>query len=114
MNFGYLYTSFEGRINRAKYWLATIILIVLIFIIMFGVGFALGVALDTEDFTFKLVIFALQILFLYPSTAVMVKRLQDRNRPAWFAAFMIVPIFLKSVTDLMGMTGALNEQNALD
>jgi uncharacterized membrane protein YhaH (DUF805 family) len=44
----------------------------------------------------------------------MVKRLHDRNRPSWFAAFMIIPIFLKSVTDLLGFTGDPAAQNALD
>ena len=27
MNLGHLYTSFDGRINRASYWIGTIILV---------------------------------------------------------------------------------------
>ena len=58
--------------------------------------------------------FVLQLLFLYPSTALMVKRLHDRNRPSYWAAFILVPMVLKSLTDLMGMTGDPLNQNALD
>jgi uncharacterized membrane protein YhaH (DUF805 family) len=114
MDFGYLYTSFDGRINRAKYWLATIILLILILVIMFGIGFALGMAMDPEDFKLKAVIFVFQLITLYPSAAVMVKRLHDRNRPGYFAAFMLGPIILKSATDLLGLTGDLEHANALD
>src|SRR6185295_16566645 len=110
----YLYTSFDGRINRAKYWLATIILVILILGIMFAIGFALGMSLDAEDFKFKAVIFVFQLITLYPSAAVMVKRLHDRNRPGYFAAFMLGPIILKSATDLLGLTGDLEHQGALD
>jgi uncharacterized membrane protein YhaH (DUF805 family) len=114
MDIGYLYTSFDGRINRAKYWLATIILVILILVIMFAIGFALGMSLDAEDFKFKAVIFVFQLITLYPSAAVMVKRLHDRNRPGYFAAFMLGPIILKSATDLLGLTGDVEHQSALD
>jgi len=55
-----------------------------------------------------------QLVFLYPSAALMVKRLQDRNRPGYFAAFLLVPLVLKGVTDVMGLTGNPFDQNALD
>jgi uncharacterized membrane protein YhaH (DUF805 family) len=114
MNFAHLYTSFDGRINRAKYWLATIILIVIVLIIMFAIGFALGMSLDPEDTKFKLVVLVFQLIFLYPSAAVMVKRLHDRNRPGYFAAFMLVPVAIKAVTDAFGVTGDLEHLNVLD
>jgi uncharacterized membrane protein YhaH (DUF805 family) len=109
MDIGYLYTSFEGRINRAKYWLATIILVVAIFIVMFVVGFVLGMSIDPSDIKFKAVVFVFQLIFLYPSAAVMVKRLHDRNRPGYFAAFMLVPV----ITDMIGITGDVLNMNAL-
>ena len=114
MDFAYLYTSFDGRINRAKYWLATIVFIIIVFIVMFAIGFGLGISLDPHDSTFKLVILVFQLLFLYPSAAVMVKRLHDRNRPGWFAAFILVPIGLKAITDAVGITGDMEDLNALD
>ena len=114
MDFGYLYTSFEGRINRKPYWIGLIVLIIIMMVIIFGASFLLIGSIVEPTFQTRLVTFVLQILFLYPSTALMVKRLHDRNRPSYWAAFILVPMVLKSLTDLMGMTGDPLNQNALD
>jgi uncharacterized membrane protein YhaH (DUF805 family) len=114
MDFGYLYTSFEGRINRKPYWIGLIVLIIVMMVIIFGASFLLIGSIVEPTFQTRLVTFVLQLLFLYPSTALMVKRLHDRNRPSYWAAFILVPMVLKSLTDLMGMTGDPLNQNALD
>jgi uncharacterized membrane protein YhaH (DUF805 family) len=114
MDFGYLYTSFEGRINRKPYWIGLIVLIIIMMVIIFGASFLLIGSIVEPTFQTRLVTFVLQILFLYPSTALMVKRLHDRNRPSYWAAFILVPMVLKSLTDMMGMTGDALHQNALD
>jgi uncharacterized membrane protein YhaH (DUF805 family) len=114
MDFGYLYTSFEGRINRKPYWIGLIVLIIIMMVIIFGASFLLIGSIVEPTFQTRLVTFVLQLLFLYPSTALIVKRLHDRNRPSYWAAFILVPMVLKSLTDLMGMTGDPLNQNALD
>jgi uncharacterized membrane protein YhaH (DUF805 family) len=114
MDFGYLYTNFEGRIGRKSYWLGTICLIIVMMIVMFGAIYLIGGSVLANDFQTRLVTFVLQLLFLYPSAALIVKRLHDRNRPGWFAAFMLGPVILKSISDLVGMTGDPINQNALD
>jgi uncharacterized membrane protein YhaH (DUF805 family) len=114
MDFGYLYTSFEGRINRKRYWMGLIVLIIIMMVVMFGAIYLVGGSIGAADFQTRLITFVLQLLFLYPSTALMVKRLHDRNRPSYWAAILIVPMVLKSLTDLMGMTGDPLNQNALD
>jgi uncharacterized membrane protein YhaH (DUF805 family) len=114
MDFGYLYTSFEGRINRKPYWIGLIVLIIIMMVIIFGASFLLIGSIVEPTFQTRLVTFVLQLLFLYPSTALMVKRLHDRNRPSYWAAFILVPMVLKSLTDMMGMTGDPLNQNALD
>jgi uncharacterized membrane protein YhaH (DUF805 family) len=114
MDFGYLYTSFEGRINRKPYWIGLIVLVIIMMVIIFGASFLLIGSIVEPTFQTRLVTFVLQLLFLYPSTALMVKRLHDRNRPSYWAAFILVPMVLKSLTDLMGMTGDPLNQNALD
>jgi uncharacterized membrane protein YhaH (DUF805 family) len=114
MDFGYLYTSFEGRINRKPYWMGLIVLIIIMMVIIFGASFLLIGSIVEPTFQTRLVTFVLQLLFLYPSTALMVKRLHDRNRPSYWAAFILVPMVLKSLTDMMGMTGDALHQNALD
>ena len=114
MDFGYLYTSFEGRINRKRYWMGLIVLIIVMIVVMFVAIFLVGGSVLVNDTRTRLVTFVLQLLFLYPSAALIVKRLHDRNRPSYFAAFLLVPMVIKAVTDLMGMTGDPVSQNALD
>lgn len=114
MDFGYLYTSFEGRINRKSYWIGLLALIIVMMAVMFGALFLVGGSIVANDFQTRMITFVLQLAFLYPSAALMVKRLQDRNRPGYFAAFLLVPMVIKAVTDLMGMTGDPVDQNALD
>ena len=114
MDFAYLYTSFEGRINRKPYWMGLIVLVIVMMVIMFAAIYLVGGSVLANDTRTRLITFVLQLLFLYPSAALMVKRLQDRNRPGYFAAFLLVPMVIKAVTDLMGMTGSPVDQNALD
>ena len=114
MDFGYLYTSFEGRINRKRYWIGVIALIIVMIVVLFAVNFVFGGSMLFPDFRTRLITLVLQLLFLYPFTALMVKRLQDRNRPSYFAGFLLVPTIIKALTDLLGITGDPMSQNALD
>jgi uncharacterized membrane protein YhaH (DUF805 family) len=109
MDFAYLYTSFDGRINRKPYWLATILLAVIMIVVIFVLGFVLAFS-----FLFKLLIFILQLALLYPSAALMVKRFHDRDKPGYYAAFLLGLILLKSLTDLVGITGDPFNTNMLD
>jgi uncharacterized membrane protein YhaH (DUF805 family) len=110
----HLYTSFNGRINRATYWLGTIILIVVMLLIAFGVGGLLGVSIMAPDFRFKLISLVLGALVLYPAAAMMVKRLHDRDRPAGLAGFFLAPGLIKNLTDVIGVTGNPAAPNILD
>lgn len=114
MGLGYLYTRFDGRINRQPYWVGAIILAVVNLVITFVVGSLLGVSIAAPDFRFRLVSLAVSVLVLYPAAALMVKRLHDRNRPAWLAAVFLAPALIKSVADLIGMTGNQLNPNVLD
>jgi len=42
MDMGHLYTSFEGRINRAKYWLGAIVLGIISMVVLYGSIYAAG------------------------------------------------------------------------
>ncbi|MFZ0904815.1 MAG: DUF805 domain-containing protein [Mycobacterium sp.] len=113
MDLGHLYTSFDGRINRQPYWIAAIILALVNLVISLVVGRLLGVSIMPPDFRFMLVSLVLTVLFLYPAAALMVKRLHDRDRPAWLAALFLAAALIKSVTDLIGMTGNQFNPNML-
>jgi uncharacterized membrane protein YhaH (DUF805 family) len=113
MDFAYLYTSFDGRINRKPYWLAGILLAVIMMVVTFVLAFVIGFSLGV-GFGFHLLILILQLAVLYPSAALMVKRLHDRNKPGYYAAFLLGLIVLKSLTDLVGLTGDPLSSNILD
>jgi uncharacterized membrane protein YhaH (DUF805 family) len=109
-----LYTSFNGRINRAPYWLGVIMMAIVALLIFLVVGALFGVSIAAPDFRFRLISLALTPLFLYPAVALMVKRLHDRDRPAWLAGLFLAPSLIKSVTDLIGVTGNPLAFNILD
>jgi len=111
MDFGYLFTSFDGRINRKPYWLAIIALIVVSIVVIMILGF-IGLGMMSPGFAIAMLI--VQLALLYPSTALMVKRLHDRNHPGWWAAFLLVPVILQAITNALGITGNPLNQNALD
>jgi uncharacterized membrane protein YhaH (DUF805 family) len=114
VSLGYLYTSFDGRINRAPYWLWSIILGIISLVVTIAAIYVAGGAILEPDTRTKTVMLFVQLVTLYPSAALMVKRLHDRNRPGYFAAFILVPLVLKSLTDALGMSGDPVNQNAID
>lgn len=111
MDIGYLFTSFDGRINRAKYWIGALILIAAWIVIALALGF-LGLSIMGGGFAILVLI--VQLAMLYPTAALMAKRFQDRNRPGWFAAILLVPVVLQGITNALGLTGNPLNQNALD
>jgi uncharacterized membrane protein YhaH (DUF805 family) len=109
-----LYTSFNGRINRARYWLGTFILSIPTILTLLVVAALLGVSIMAPDFRFKLFNLFLAALLLYPAAALMVKRLNDRDRPAWLAGLFLAPSLLSSFTNVIGVTGNRLAPNILD
>jgi uncharacterized membrane protein YhaH (DUF805 family) len=109
-----LYTSFNGRINRAAYWVGTIILVFGALLIFLVLEKLLGVSMMAPDFRFKLIGLALGVPLFYASVALMVKRLHDRDRPAWLIGLYLAPSLINSVTDLIGVTGNPLAFNILD
>jgi uncharacterized membrane protein YhaH (DUF805 family) len=121
MQLGYLYGSFQGRINRKPFWWGTILLVVIMSVIgvvaVIAINPPLAAPLDLDDPQLRKFILAMQalsLLCLYPGTAVTVKRLHDRNRSGWFILIMYVPMFIKTATDFTGVTGDSDNLGPLD
>jgi uncharacterized membrane protein YhaH (DUF805 family) len=98
MNFVELFTSFKGRISRKYFWAGVLGLLV----VSSATGLAWGLITDTyDDSRSQLFFILLELVLLYPTSAILAKRLHDRNRPTWWIAFAIVPtlfgIFLQGV-----------------
>jgi uncharacterized membrane protein YhaH (DUF805 family) len=96
LDFQYLFTSFDGRINRAKYWAGTIILAVISIVLGFIIGAIFGPS------TFGTILVALVTLALF-----------YRDKPGQTALYGLVPVLIASLLQAFGLTGTPQEPNAL-
>lgn len=88
MDWKYLYTSFDGRINRSKFWAGV------------GVLFAVGILANIIDMLLGLqvgegfgvvgIIFTLAAI--YPALALYAKRWHDRDKSGWWTLIILIPI----------------------
>jgi uncharacterized membrane protein YhaH (DUF805 family) len=108
MDFKYLFTSFDGRINRAKYW-AGIVILAIISIVL---GFIIGAVFGSSILGAILVTLVTLALF-YPGYAVAAKRFQDRDKAGITALYGLVPVLIASLLQAFGLTGTPNNPNAL-
>lgn len=78
MEWDTLFFSFRGRINRAKYWLATLVYFV-IGLVLLGLKYGLGPSLGYSALSS-----IVNIVVFVSGLAVAVKRLHDRDKSAWW------------------------------
>jgi uncharacterized membrane protein YhaH (DUF805 family) len=97
MNWGHLFFTFDGRANRARFWIAGLI---------FAVVYAVMVILDyvtDQSVVFQALSGMFIIVMLVASIAVGVKRLHDRNKSGWYLLlFYFVPCTLAALSVLIG------------
>jgi uncharacterized membrane protein YhaH (DUF805 family) len=101
MDWKYLFTSFDGRINRAKFWAAI------------GVFFALGIVgliIDTVLGTrlavgggmqIGIVGLIISLASIYFALAVYAKRWHDRDKSGWLSAVLIAVFVVAAILTLM-------------
>ena len=98
MNWQWLFASFEGRINRAKFWIGSLVLWVLWIVVngvlstMFGMQFAEGEILPAMGPVAWLVWVIIAIALTYATLAVWAKRWHDRDKSGWWSLIALVPI----------------------
>jgi uncharacterized membrane protein YhaH (DUF805 family) len=103
MEFFSAMAGFDGRLNRKPYWIASIVLGIVV-IAVFAVITWVGVA--TMNLMLVNILSTIVLLaILYPSSALMVKRFHDRNRSGKLVLLLVVPTILLSITNLLGITG---------
>jgi uncharacterized membrane protein YhaH (DUF805 family) len=108
MDFNYLFLSLDGRINRAKWWVGIVILIVINIVLVAIIAAIFGLS------TFAGILLTLVTLALfYPSYAVAAKRFQDRDKPGQTALYGLVPALIASLLQNFGLTGTPEAPNAL-
>ncbi|MBC8037260.1 MAG: DUF805 domain-containing protein [Rhizobiales bacterium] len=99
-----LFTSFEGRINRQKWWLGLIALMILQWIVLLIIGMISGggmmTGMDPNNpeaaaqamgmMSVPLIIVIL--IFLWPSLAIYTKRWHDRGKSGWWTLIILIPL----------------------
>jgi uncharacterized membrane protein YhaH (DUF805 family) len=97
MDWGHLFFTFSGRVNRAKYWLA-----VLIYFAIYVVLAIFGYVTD-DNAIYQAINGMLNIVIFISSLAVGVKRLHDRSKSGWYLVlFYIVPGILVTAGIVVG------------
>src|SRR6478672_9396176 len=93
MNLMNLLFSYEGRINRGKFWLAVLAFVILTIILaMLLMIPVLGWILAGLGY----------VAMLVSGIFVTIKRLHDRNKPGWWVViFVVVPMLLNSASAYM-------------
>ena len=106
MDWKYLFTSFEGRINRKPFWLSILALVIVEWIVILVFGLVLGTSMmgggldpnmapdEAASAAMKAMIplWIVLLLFLYPSLAIYTKRWHDRGKSGWWTLICLVPV----------------------
>jgi uncharacterized membrane protein YhaH (DUF805 family) len=85
-----LWFGFRGRINRAKYWLVTVVnMLILVALIL--------IAIAANSWAIGILAFRVFIPLFISALAIGMKRLHDRDKSAWWLiVFYLLPSLLSS------------------
>jgi len=108
MDLQYVFTSLDGRINRAKWWAGMVIIAIVSLVLNFIIEFIFG-----HGFFGGFLATLLALALFYPSFAVCAKRFQDRDRPGKTALYGLVPVLIANLFQIWGLTGAPQAPNGL-
>jgi uncharacterized membrane protein YhaH (DUF805 family) len=89
-----LLLSFEGRINRARFWTGVVVLVV-IYLVLIVINVIIASIFGGNSVVTTLVGIISIIIYLamlWPSIALGVKRFHDRNKSGWWVLISLVPI----------------------
>jgi uncharacterized membrane protein YhaH (DUF805 family) len=101
MDLGTLLFSFEGRINRAKYWLAVLIYFVAA-IVLALLGFMADQIIGGVGLLYGIVGTVVYVALLVSGIAVGIKRLHDRAKSGWWLlAFYVLPTLIMLIGTLL-------------
>src|SRR5437660_3280121 len=108
--------SFQGRINRAKFWLVHVamwVVVAIVFSVILGSAAMSSdpqAALQSVGAVGGIILLVVYILALWIGLAIAAKRWHDRNKSAWWLLIVFVPLvgglwYLIECGFLKGTTG---------
>ena len=107
--------SRRGRLHRKPYWIVGVVLLILTLGANLAVAVVSAQMVQTAFLTDSPIEPAMQvatfgaiavlIIILYPSVALMVKRLHDRGKSGKWVLLLLIPTLGKFATDLAGLSG---------
>jgi uncharacterized membrane protein YhaH (DUF805 family) len=89
MDWKYLYTSFDGRINRGKFWAGVGVLIAVAIVAQI-IDNLLGITIG--DTGIGIVYIIVGLISIYCAIALYAKRWHDRDKSGWWTLIALVPI----------------------
>ncbi len=109
MELSNLFTSLDGRIGRANFWIGAVVISVVGALIWWIIR-----ALLDETIGARILLFVLMLALLYPAYAVSAKRFQDRDKPAMYALILSAVALLYALLFVFGLVGSRESWAALD
>lgn len=100
MNISDLFLSFRGRIGRRQYWIATGVVAVLALVLQWMLG--VPIMSDPSSLRLRIIAFVIGLISMYPTAAIAVKRLHDRDQPAMYVWVLMVALAVVLIGDLLG------------
>ena len=108
--------SFQGRVNRAKFWLVHVVMWVIVAVVFAVIAGSAAMspdpsaALESVGAVGAIVLLVVYILALWIGLAIAAKRWHDRNKSAWWILIVFVPVvgglwYLVECGFLRGTTG---------
>lgn len=93
----YIMFSTKGRLNRRRYWLTSLLIMVVMSSIVAILGFSgqkiePGSELPLINMVAFILLLGFNFLMIYVSVAMFIKRAHDRNRSGHFIWLMFIPI----------------------
>jgi len=92
------FLRYDNRINRKRYIKRIFALVVISFV--FGVVVNITLMIVGVDIAEDTLARALGLLTLIPSLSLMIRRLHDLNRPAWWVIATFIPLLILSIRPL--------------
>lgn len=91
MDWKYLLTSFDGRINRGKFWAGVGVLFAAN-ILASLIDMMLGLQIGSGSQSFGLIGGIVSLISIYLALALYAKRWHDRDKSGWWSLIVLIPI----------------------